>query len=79
MGLSSQYRRETNRLYEETFPELDAFNRKHAYIKEIKELLDSIYNDYTKNGRLIWWRVLLNAGTIIARVLAIRELAKKIG
>lgn len=79
MRLRRQYKRETDLLYSTKIAELDEINRRRNYIDAIKELLDSIYDDYSDDGRLNWWRIVLNAGTIIARLMAVRELMKKVG
>lgn len=79
MGYIKQYREETMRIYEEgAVSAATDQNTKRAYIDAIKELLDSIYDEYSKDNHFKWWKVIMNAGIIIARIMSARELAKKI-
>ena len=75
--MRSQYQRESE-LIKSKVDEADQLNTKHAYLKAVKELLDSIYNDYTDDGKISWLRIILNAGTILARVIAVRKMIHKV-
>ncbi|MEL6834509.1 MAG: hypothetical protein AAFP77_16055 [Bacteroidota bacterium] len=75
--MRSQYRRELE-LIQPRVDKVDQINNKSAYLKAVKELLDSIYDDYTKDGKISWWRIILNAGTIIARIITVRNLVHKV-
>ncbi|MEL6968827.1 MAG: hypothetical protein AAFZ63_22580 [Bacteroidota bacterium] len=75
--MRSQYLRELE-LIQSKVNQVDQINTKSAYLQAIKELLDSIYDDYTKDGKISWWRIILNAGTIIARIITVRNLVHKV-
>lgn len=79
MRYIKQYQREVRRIYEEGAVALATEqNTKRAYIDAIKELLDSIYEEYSSGTKFNWFKIIMNAGTIIARLMAARELSKKI-
>lgn len=78
MRLRKQYREETGRIWDDTVVNADDQNTKRAYIDAIKQLLDSIYEDYSTGNRFNWWSIITNAGIIFARLMAARELSKKL-